>query len=372
MTVAYPDNLLSHILELTEVNIYWKDRQGRYLGCNPYYLRTPSKQQSIDQFIGKTDFDLFDYTIAKKLYETDQQIMEAGENLTLEEEGIDLDGNPAIFLTKKQPLRDKEGNICGILGISIDITEKKMAEQLVAMKSSFIRNIQHDIRTPFTGLWSLAQHLWENETDPEKKKYLGFIAKSSEELFGYCNRIIEFAEEQKNERPIIEKQFDLTKLLQTIIDIEQPVAVHKKLHFSLEIEPKLPYTIISDEHRWFCIVLNLVSNALKFTHSGEVKVRLDAVQTDMQKRQALLELSVIDTGVGIPVEKQNLIYLPFYRLHPSNENRYTGLGLGLSLVKQFIAELAGMLQVESNENQGSFFKCIIPVKLPQQYGEEVA
>lgn len=371
MTVAYPNNLLSHILELTEVNIYWKDRQGRYLGCNNYFLRTP-KLQNANQLIGKTDFDFFDYPIAKKVYEIDQKVMEAGESLTLEEQGIDPNGKRATYLTKKQPLTDEQGNICGVVGISIDITEKKMAEQLAAMKSSFIRNMQHDIRTPFTGLWSLAQHLWENETDPEKKKYLGFITKSSEELFGYCNRIIEFAEEQTNERPIVEKQFDLGKLLQTVIDIEQPVAEFKKLQFSLEIEPNVPYTVISDDHRWFCIVLNLVSNALKFTHSGEVKVKLSAIQTDITKGQALLQLSVTDTGVGIPVEKQNLIYLPFYRLHPSNENTYAGLGLGLSLVKQFIAELAGLLHVESNENQGSFFKCIIPVKLPQQYGEEVA
>jgi len=360
--------ILKQLIELTEGTVYWKDREGRYQGGNTQQLKTTSFS-SFDDMIGKTDFELYPSAIAKPISDIDKRIMETATPLTLEEIGVDMDGNEAIYLTKKKPLIDENGEVYGLIGASINITEKKISEQLKTMKMSFIQNMQHDIRTPFTGLWGLAQYLWEIEEDVQKKKYLDYIRQASKELFDYCNKIIEFAQIQANYWPLADQEFDLSSMIKNVFMIEQPAALYKNLELTYKVDSAIPSLVMSDEHRWFCIALNLLSNAIKFTERGKVEISLQRVNHDTEKQQALLQLIITDTGIGIPADKQNLIYLPFSRLHPSNQNKYSGLGFGLSLVKQFIEELAGTLEIDSIVGQGTSFKCIIPVKLPLISGE---
>jgi len=357
-------DVLNNIIELSEGTVYWKDREGRYLGCNARQLKV-ANLTSVNDIIGKTDFDLYSHPIAKQVNELDEQVIQSANTFIVEENGVDAEGQHAIYLTRKSPLIDQEtGEIFGLLGTSIDITAQKISKQLTGMKTSFIQNMQHDIRTPFTGLWGLTQYLWENESDPEKKQYLNYIRQASKELFDYCDKAIAFTQTQTNYWSLADNEFDLVTMIKSVYMIEQPAALCKKLDFSYQIDSAIPALVVSNEHRWYCIALNLLSNAIKFTESGKVEISLQILNHDTVTGQALLQLIIADTGSGITPEKQNLIYLPVNRTQPSGQNKYSGLGFGLSLVKQFIAELAGTLEIDSTVGQGTSIKCLIPVKMP--------
>jgi two-component system aerobic respiration control sensor histidine kinase ArcB len=355
--------LLKKVIHVVPGNIYWKDRQGRYLGCNDNQLKV-AHISSMEEIIGKTDFDLYPHELAERVHEVDERVMSTGMPIKFEEQGVNEKGVVAIYLTDKQPLFDDNHNVYGLIGISIDITEKKMADQLKAMKTAFIQNMEHDIRTPCGGIWGMVDLLWKTESDPVKKESLGLVTEAAKELLDYNNRIIEFAQMQAEKWPIIAKPFSAPDILKKIVALEQPAIIHKHLKLNMSIDPKTPPYVISDDHRWYCIAVNLISNAIKFTEVGEVQVKLTTLSLDASQRKAILELDISDTGIGISQEMQNLIYTPFNRLNPSNQNKYRGLGLGLAMVKQFIEELDGELKISSEVNKGTTISCIIPVKLP--------
>jgi two-component system aerobic respiration control sensor histidine kinase ArcB len=355
--------LFNKIIHVVPGNIYWKDREGRYLGCNDNQLKI-ARLSSLEDIVGKTDFDLYDRELAKKVHAVDERVMRTGKPLKFEEQGINEKGIAAIYLTDKQPLFDENHKVYGLIGISIDITEKKMAEQLKAMKSAFIQNMEHDVRTPCGGIWGMVDYLWKTESDPVKKESLGLVTEAAKELLDYNNRIIEFAQMQAEKWPIVAKQLEIQELLKKVVALEHPAALYKHIDLSLGIDPEIPPHIISDDHRLYCIAVNLISNAIKFTEIGGVQIKLNTKNINVSKRSAILRLEVKDTGIGISQDMQNLIYTPFNRLNPSNQNKYRGLGLGLAMVKQFIEELEGELEVSSEVGKGTTISCTIPVKLP--------
>lgn len=363
MSFSNTHDLLDKIIHLIPGNVYWKDIQGHYLGCNDNQLKI-ARLSSLSDIIGKTDFDLYQKELAEKVHEIDQYVMSTGKALRFEEQGINEKGVAAIYLTDKQPLYDEQNKICGLLGVSIDITEKKMAEEIQAIKSAFIQNIEHDLRTPAGGISGIVDMLYQTETDPVRKETLGLVAEAAKELLDYQNRIIKFSQMEAKEWPIVEKPFSIRDLLEKVIALEKPAIIYKKLKLKLFIDPKIPTTIISDDHRWYCIAVNLISNAVKFTEVGQIEVKLNSVNSYSKKQKDILELKISDTGIGISKEKQILIDKPFNRLNPSNQNKYKGLGLGLPMVKQFLNELNGEFKINSTVNKGTVISCFIPIRLP--------
>ena len=368
---AIADNLVN-ILNCTPGSLYWKDKNGRYLGCNQFMVDT-SGFKSVNDIIGKTDFDLWpDY--AQKLFEHDCQVLTSGEMLYTEEAVQIKSGKLMHFTGVKMPLRDEHNHIVGVIGNSLDITALKLAEQELrqakelaeksnVLKAEFIRNMEHDIRTPFSGIYSMAQILEEKESDLDKKSWLAAITACAKQLLDYCNGILDFSKLNMGSSPVLAKKFDLRQLLDSVAALEKPPAVIKRLAFSIDYPADLTSHFIGDAHRIQRVLINLAGNAVKFTDAGYVKISVN-VAKQLNDKHLILRIKVEDSGVGIPKEKQNVIYEKFNRLSPSNQGLYQGFGLGLTLVKQLIEELDGEIDIQSEPHKGSCFECLLPLKLP--------
>lgn len=353
-------------------NVYWKDQSGKYLGCNDGFAKI-LKLHSRRDIIGKTDFDFLDDDKAKIINDNDLGVIANNTEMLIEEEGLDVDKNPAFYITRKVPLRNAQGKAIGVLGISLDITERKKAEQTmviakekaeeaVRVKLDFIRNMEHDIRTPFCGVYGMAKLMLDNETDSQKKEMLTDISVCAKELLDYCNTILDFSKLETHNIPVMQKKFSLRELIEKIRIMETPIAKMNKLDFSCEISDDIPEVLIGDSFRISRILINFCSNSMKFTHAGYVKLRAKLLSRN--ESRVVIRLEVEDSGIGIPEDKRDFIYEKFTKIIPSNKGTYKGLGIGLNVVKQFTAELDGELDLLSEPNKGSTFICTFSFKLP--------
>jgi len=286
------------------------------------------------------------------------------------------DGEIRWIYDRGFPVFDENNNCCGVTGIALDVTREKLAEinlrnakekaeQANLLKTEFIRNMEHDIRTPLSGIQGLAAILCEQETNAEKKEWLGDIVCSARDLLSYCNGIIDFSRIEHGTLSVLNRKFDLRKLFSEVTAIEMPATKLKKLDLCFKCADNVPTLLTGDAYRLKQVLINLVSNAIKFTHEGQVTLSAQLLRQET-KRRVVLAISVQDTGIGIPKVKQDFIYEKFTRLTPANRGQYKGPGLGLKIVKQFIEEMNGNIKLESETGKGSTFTCILPFHISQR------
>lgn len=357
-------------------DVYWKDINGVYQGMNETGKKSLHEMGFLSkdsEIVGKTDYDLFDKRTADEFKKNDLLIIKSGVEKTTEEKATLPSGEEIIQLSTKRPLRDENGKIVGIVGNTFDITNlkkvesdlrsaKEKAEESNRLKMEFISNMEHDIRTPFTGAWGIANHLLGEESDPEKKELLGFIVRSLKELLDFCNTIIDFSHIETTPQPILAKKFDIRSVIESTIAIEMPAAQIKNLNLRFLCDDKLPNILIGDEYRLKRVILNLVSNAIKFTEKGEILLAVELAR--IETSHLILKIIIKDSGIGIPKDKQDIVYEAFTRVTPSNQGKYGGVGLGLRIVKRFIEEMGGEIDLISEIGKGSTFICTLPFKLP--------
>ena len=352
---------LKNILKLSPGNVYWKSKDGRFLGCNQNVADILGLS-SCDDIIGKKNRDLFSAKLAKQATEIDKQVMKSGKEYCVEENGLNIDWEPAIYLTRKLPLRNAKGDVIGILGISIDITEmrEQEAELKVAReaanasqkaKNEFLANMSHDIKTPYHGIYGIADGLYQQETDPEKKEYLGYIVQSCRRLLELLNQITDIA--KLGGISVSYKEFNILESVTEVTELMAAEAKRKGLILSTECPDAF---ITSDKFRVNRILTNLVGNALKFTDSGEVSIRVVTYP--------VLKIFVNDTGVGIPQDKHEFIFDQFAKLNPSHDfQTFTGAGLGLYMSKKLASEIGGDVMIEdSTVGKGSEFSFTLPAE----------
>ncbi len=356
-------------------SVYWKDINGVYLGANDYAARKAGAA-SVEELIGKTDYDLFTKTHADQFRKHDLQVIQSGKELKWEEGSKSPeDGKPFVQLSSKKPLRDKKGNIVGIVGNTVDISElkktqqelrvaKQKAEESSELKSQFIMNMQHDLRTPASGVATMLEILAKKETNLAKKETLEQVANSSKKLLNILNAIIEFDNIEKNSFPILSEKFNLHDITRDVEALELPTAILKHLNIKTHIDKEIPQELIGDSFRVQRILINLLSNAIKFTAKGNVEID-EVLWKYVDDKNVLVQIIVKDTGVGIPIDKQKIIFERFTKLDLSNKGLHSGLGLGLSMVKQFVDELNGSIEVKSTPGKGTNFICTLPFKLPE-------
>jgi two-component system aerobic respiration control sensor histidine kinase ArcB len=356
---------LQGIVAVMPGNVYWKDLHNRYLGCNDEFARL-IKLTHRQAILGKTDYDFLDASMADIIAHNDQKIIAQGKETTLEELGEDYKGNPAFYLTRKAPLFDANGKTIGLVGVSIDITDRKKmelalieakekAESANKAKSDFLTNMSHDIRTPLSGILGFSQLLELREQDPAKKELLEIIFKSSRRLVNLLDEIIELANIETYGMALQHTQFSICALLEELAELMMSEVHVKNLEFVLDIAVDVPAVIVGDKLRIHRILLNLLGNALKFTHEGGVYISVH-----MNISQTALTFIIRDTGIGIPDEQFTTIFDKFSRLTRSNQSPYKGTGLGLYIAKKFIDDLGGTISVTSEIGQGTTFTCTVP------------
>ncbi len=222
--------------------------------------------------------------------------------------------------------------------------------------------MRHDIRTPLTGIVGFSEILGMEFTEPRIKEYTDNIVASSHALLDLLDEVLDTIRVSSGEIPNIRKKFSLNATLQKVIDLNRALAAQKKLNLTLQVDNNIPQYLIGDSIRIHRIALELVTNALNFTKTGFVTLK--AILGKRINREVVIKLIVEDSGIGIPKNMQQEIYVQFKRLTPSYQSQYKGVGLGLSVTKQFIEELGGEIYVESEESNGTRFTCVIPLHEP--------
>ena len=278
---------LEGIIALMPGNIYWKDRGGVYLGCNESIKKLLHLNHRND-IVGNTLYDLVPKDLADSITRIDNRVMETDEEYCIEETAFDPEGNEATYFTRKVPLKSTSGKTIGLVGISIDITERREHEKAIQIarekaeaankaKSAFIMNMSHDIRTPFSGLLGLSQFLLNNETDAEKKDILKSIVESAENLLDILNEVLDLTAAEEIQKKVL-SDFDLKKLIKGIYNTMLPATKQKKLQLNLSLDPSLPKKVYGDEYAVKRILLNLLGNAVKFTNTGHINITASLVE----------------------------------------------------------------------------------------------
>ena len=362
---------LNNIVEYVPASIYWKDKHSIILGGSQLHAELTGYSDR-KEVVGKSDYEFIWKQQAERIIENDQFVMSSNQTSIFEETAKLRDGNIHTFLTRKSPLKGKAGETIGVLGASLDITELKetqakleislkKAEVANQAKTEFLENMRHDIRTPLSGIVGCARLIQSQSNNPRKvEEYAIDLVDSSNALLEFLNKILESIQVATGEIPLLKQKFGLHKILEQVVRLNKPQADIKNLSLQFDYDKNIPPYLLGDPVRLQRIALELVTNALKYTHKGEIKVSARLVEK--KKREVIIELSVSDTGIGIPRDKHHEIYTRFTRLTPSYQGIYPGTGLGLSVVKQFIDDLEGEIQLDSQPNRGSTFTCFIPLQ----------
>jgi two-component system aerobic respiration control sensor histidine kinase ArcB len=326
-------------------NLFWKDKEGKYLGCNEACAKL-LKLNSPVEIIGKTDADFIPEPYRDEVLKLDQYVLETGKEQIIEEIGVDCEGNPAFYISKKTPLKDQNGNIIGLTGTSLDVTKFKQAE---ITKNEFFRNMSHDIMTPFTGILGISKMLYEEEADALKKKNLEYLVASSDRLLQLLKQILLFSE--AGNRKIQIKEFDIYEVVNEVAEMLMASAALKKLNFSFDCPHK---KIKMDRLYINRILINLVSNAVKFTHNGFVHIQVSCNDS--------LVINIQDSGIGIPANKLEIIFDKFQKLTESGwQPHFTGVGIGLYISREWARRLGGDITVASQLGVGTTFTFTQPL-----------
>jgi two-component system CheB/CheR fusion protein len=240
------------------------------------------------------------------------------------------------------------------------VEEKEHSKQLVREKDEFMSNMSHEIRTPLNGILGFTNLLLKNTSlDPEAKKQLDSIKISGDILLVIINDILDLLKIESGQIKLSEKPFDLRQVTHFIYNTFSIQITEKEIDFNISIDKNVPMSLIGDSIRISQILFNLVSNAIKFNHSkGKVglKIQVDKIENGYH----FIQISVKDTGIGIPSDKINFIFNPFIQVSNDTGRKYGGTGLGLAVIKKIINIMNGEIYVKSKLGLGSKFTTTIP------------
>lgn len=240
------------------------------------------------------------------------------------------------------------------------VEEKERSEQLAMARDEFLSSMSHEIRTPLNGVLGFTDLLLENKSlDAESRKQLDYIKMSGDILLVIINDILDLAKIESGQITLYEKPFDLSKLTQLIYDTFSTKVQDKLIDFKISIDEKVPLVLHGDSIRVSQILFNLVSNAVKFTPE-KGKIRLKIKVNKEEEGVHYIEVSVKDTGIGIPPDKIKTIFEPFVQVSNDATRKYDGTGLGLTIIKKIISIMNGDIQVKSKLNVGTKFIVNLP------------
>lgn len=379
MKSVFDAKFVLELLRRLPLNVFWKNADGVYLGCNDAFAQSLGLA-SADDIVGQSD-----YTLAVQIKEADfyrkddLSVMQSNSpKLNIEEEQTFPGGRKVYLLTSKVPLTDDNNKVNGILGIYSDITELKLAQNQLVIekeraeaanraKTEFLSNMSHDIRTPLTGMLGMLDIILPKVRDAELTEYLLSFKESTEQLLSFLNQIIDMSVADHETMLLNEDKIVLTTFVAELKRLVVPSLYEKSLAFNVELADNLPDIFVADKTKLLRALLNIVGNAIKFTQQGSITLKVDLEYKISKYKQ--LCFTVIDTGIGIPEDKMDLIFNQFEKLHSSYKGKFQGAGLGLSISKRFVEAMGGYITVESREGEGSSFALCVPVNCAQVASE---
>jgi PAS domain S-box-containing protein len=359
--------LLRTVIDNIPDSIYCKDTSGRKTLANVMELFFAGAASEAE-ILGKTDFDFYPKEIAEGFFADDQYVIQSGQPvLNREEYFLDKEGKKQWLLTSKLPLKDKKGNIIGIVGIGHNITGRKQAEEeikkrneellkLNVEKDKFFSIIAHDLKSPFLGLLGLTEILATGEEDftkEELQQYGKGMFNTASTVYRLLENLLEWARMQKGSVSFTPNEFNISTCIIQNIEVLKQRAVQKGIILINEVS--LTEIVYADEKMVDTILRNLLSNAVKFTRRGrEVIVTTNKIDGEM------VEVSVSDTGVGMSENDIKRLFKIEEKVGSKGTEGEDSTGLGLLLCKEFVEKNGGKIWVESEEGKGSTFRFTLP------------
>jgi PAS domain S-box-containing protein len=321
--------------------------------------------------LGRTDYAFFPKSQSDAFRMIDEKVMTNGKVVEIEAEPVTTPKGTFTAHTLKVPIYDGSGRPHLLLIILEDVTEKirvqseirlakEQAEYANQAKSEFLANMSHELRTPLNGIIGITQLINEKEVSSEIKELFDIVKSSSESLLAIVNDILDLSKIEAKEVNLEKIQFDVYDAIHRVIQSLLPIASKKGLQVHHEIEfEKLHVT--GDPLRFSRILINLISNAIRYTEEGRVTVK--ALIKQRSHDNALLYIEVNDTGIGIAEQHQQTIFEKFTQADSSTTRRYGGTGLGLTITRELVELMNGHIGLESELGKGTTFWFELPFEI---------
>ncbi|MGJ5631772.1 PAS domain S-box protein [Nostoc sp. CALU 1950] len=389
--------MLQTVLDTFPQRVFWKDRQSRFIGCNPAFIR--HSQLTTDEIIGKTDFELPWAKLAHLYCADDMMVMTTRTpKLGYEEPFEGSNGEQFWLRTNKIPLTNSAGEVIGVLVSHEDITERKQAEaqlrqtneqlananmelaRATRLKDEFLANMSHELRTPLNAILGMSEGLQESvfgSINDRQVKAIATIERSGRHLLELINDILDLSKIESGKLELQLSDVSVRSLCDTSIAFVKQMALKKNISLSIHISEHID-SIQVDDRRLRQVLINLLSNAVKFTPDGgsvTLEVRLgeeggrgvggageagEAGEVNSPSSSPNLCFHITDTGIGIAAGEIGKLFQPFIQLDSSLNRQYSGTGLGLALVQKIVALHGGTVLVRSEVGEGSCFTVCIP------------
>jgi PAS domain S-box-containing protein len=360
---------LSRAVEQSPASIVITDRQGAVEYVNPGFVSRTG--YTLEEAMGQNPRILKSDVHPREFYEQMWQALLRGEvwrgELCNRKKNGDLYWEDATIA----PVLDAQGTITDFVAVKVDVSERKRAEEALKAakeqaeeasraKSQFLASMSHELRTPLNGVIGMTELLSNTALDERQRRFVEACQSSGKSLLALINDILDFSKIEAGKLELDEHEFDLDQLVEETVETLAFQARQKRVQLFSHVAPGACVRVYGDSGRLRQLLVNLVGNALKFTETGEVAVRV--APAEEPTGQSSIRFAVTDTGIGIPPDRLDRLFASFAQADSSTTRKYGGTGLGLAISKSLVQLMGGRIGVESQPGRGSTFWFTLPWK----------